>query len=378
MGGLSNAVRILLTLPDPPPDREVALIDAVSLIIAQSLLPAAGIGALSGASAQEQNAASDAAKRLTGGLLSRELISEAQSDALQMRVSEHLAGGRPLHHAMQHPAERKNAAVVCGVIGAVMAATSKDSRSLVEDTPPFGNVEYRAASQKQGNGKGSSLTIAASNAPDSAVRYGGITTVKGSDGSISGNATYGVTNGSQTLSFSSQNGSSSAKVSFTEADTGILREASREDDDSVGDAGTSGEANDVGAEAGDAGDITSGVSVVVDEDSISYISTVTDNEGNTTIVSVTEFLGTGAWTLTITSVDSSGAGTSTVINGDANGNITEQTISNIQEGTATVTTGSGTTGSGAVLEGSQVDTSLTEDIGDPGVTELTGVEGGDE
>ena len=90
-----------------------------------------------------------------------------------------------------------------------------------------------------------------------------------------------------------------------------------------------GESVGGGVEA-DAG-ITSGVSVVVNGDETSYTSTVTDDEGNISIVSVTEFAGTGAWTLTVTTVDGSGAGTSTIITGDAEGNVTEVTISNVEE-----------------------------------------------
>lgn len=349
MGHLSSAVRILLTLPDPPPDNEAALIDAISLIIAQSLLPVAGIASVAGAGAQEQNAAGDAAARLAGGLLERELITQAQSEILGTRVADHLQGRRDMRRSTQHASEGKLAAAVCSVIGAVMAVTSKDSRSLVENTPPFGDVAYRSSVQEKANGHASARAVAASSAPGSTVKYAGLTTAKGA--SVSGSATYGVSNGTQTLSYVADAESSNAKVTFSEREEGATGEASGED-------GVAGE-----------GDITSGVSVTVSGDEISYISSVTDDEGNISIVSVTEFIGTGAWTLTITSVDSSGAGTSTIITGDPEGNVTEVTISNVDEVSGVDT---------STVEESGVDTSLTEDSFGTSVGELSGSTIGDE
>ncbi len=359
MGRLSNAIAILLSLPDPPPDRDAALIDAVSLVISQSLLSTLGNAALAGAGAQE--AAGDAAARLRTGLLERELITEAQSDALHARVVEHLAGRRAMSESMHHASEGKTAAVVCGVIGAVMATTSRDSNSLVETIEPFGAVEYRGSVQEQGNGKKASYSVAASNAPGSANKFGSLTTANGTGEPVTGNATYGVANGSQTLRYTSGEGSSSAKITFSE----------REDEAAPD---TSGESIDSGVD--DDAEVTSGVSVVVNGDETSYTSTVTDGEGNISIVSVTEFSGTGAWTLTITSVDSSGAGTSTIITGDGQGNVTEVTISNVEELGDVDTGENGTTGTG--FEETEVGATFTEESVDTTVTEMTGAAAGEE
>ena len=355
MGQLSNAVRILLTLPDPPPDSDTALIDAISLVIAQSLLPAAGIESLGAAGTQAQSAASDAASRLTGALLEREVITRTHAEVLDDRVSDHIQGRRDMRASSARASGGKLGATVCGVIGAVMAATSKRSASLVEATSPFGDVAYKGSMMEHVKGRPSSYSVAASSAPGAAVKYAALTMVDADD-SIGSRATYGVSNGTQTLTYVADDESSNAKITFSEREEGASANAG------------GGEA-DSGEEAGGETNVDSGVSLTISGDEISYISSVTDDEGNISIVSLTEFVGTGAWTLTITSVDSTGAGTSTVITGDAEGNVTEATISNVDEVSGLDTSG---------FEETTIDNSITEDDFGTTVSELSGAVFGEE
>jgi hypothetical protein len=156
MGRLSEALTILLTLPDPPPDRDASLVDAISVVVLQALLGAAGTQAAAGAELQQQTAAGDALTRLIDGLSSRQLITEAQAASVRARVADKL--GAP--HELRTVGSSGGSLAASATFGAsngsytVNYSAQGDAQTMTKVTFTEGGSENGAANEVDVGGGG--------------------------------------------------------------------------------------------------------------------------------------------------------------------------------------------------------------------------------